>query len=94
MKHGGSGDSKVGHEDLDWRIITAVADAKGVEPLDIDDRLHDIIDVDAVKQLFVGMPDKRSMTEGRVSFTLDGCEVTINEQWDIDVNSHSSVAAD
>ncbi|SFR66689.1 HalOD1 output domain-containing protein [Halogeometricum limi] len=90
QKHGG----KTVDEDLDWQIVTAVADAKGVEPLELGERLHDVVDLDAVKQLFVGMPSSESMVEGHVSFTLDGCEVVVDQSWDVDVIPQTEIAAD
>jgi hypothetical protein len=89
-----SGSSETVDEDLDWQIVMAVADAKGVEPLELGERLHDVVDLDAVKNLFVGMPGEQSLVEGHVSFTFDGCEVVVDDQWDVDVVPPSNVAAD
>lgn len=89
-----SGSSEALDGDLDWQIVTAVADAKGVHPLDLGERLHDVVDLDAVKQLFVGMPNEGSMVQGHVSFSFDGCEVVVDEQWQVDVIPQSNIAAD
>lgn len=83
-------------EDLDWKIVTAVAEAKGVEPLELDERLHDVVDLDAVKQLFVGMPGQKATVEGHVTFALDGCKVVVDQGWNVAVTAlpTTNVAAD
>jgi hypothetical protein len=40
------------------------------------------------------MPGEQSLVEGHVSFTFDGCEVVVDDQWDVDVVPPSNVAAD
>jgi hypothetical protein len=82
--------------DLDWKIVSAVAEEKGVEPLELDERLYDVVDIDAVKDLFVGMPNRPALVEGRVTFTLAGCEVVVDQAWNVDVTAVPSpnVAAD
>lgn len=83
-------------EDLDWKIVSAVAEEKGVEPMDLDERLYDVVDLDAVKDLFVGMPNRTALVEGQVTFTLAGCEVVVDQGWNVDVTAVPSpnVAAD
>lgn len=94
MTQAHSDGGKAANEDLDWEIVTAVADAKGVGPLELGERLHDVVDLDAVKQLFVGMPGRESPVRGHVSFTFDGCEVVVDDEWEVDVVPRGNVAAD
>ncbi|MDS0300409.1 hypothetical protein NDI76_16805 [Halogeometricum sp. S1BR25-6] len=96
MNQMGKNDGAMVDEELDWKIVSAVAEEKGVEPLELDERLYDVVDLDAVKELFVGMPNRAALVEGHVTFTLAGCEVVVDQAWNVDVTAAPSpnVAAD
>lgn len=51
-------------------VVVAVAEARGVDPTELDPRLYDFVDPDALDSLF------RS-DEGSVAFTMAGCHVTV-----------------
>jgi hypothetical protein len=53
-------------------VVRAVAQARGVEPTELSDRLNDVLDPDALDRLFPGPP-----VEGTVAFPLEGCTVTV-----------------
>lgn len=57
-------------------VVTAVADAKGVDPMELDP-LANAVDPEALDRLFASMRDGRLRTEGRLRFELAGCEVTL-----------------
>ena len=38
-------------DDLSWHIVAAVAEEHGVDPFDIDERLYDVVDVEALERL-------------------------------------------
>lgn len=59
-------------EPLDVAIIYAVAAARGVGPMELDQPLNDVVDADALQQLFAS-------SDGDVSATifLDGYRVTV-----------------
>lgn len=59
-------------------IVAAVADAKGVDPLDLDQRLNDVVDPDALERLFRDAHPGEGRTSGHVAFTLADCEVTVS----------------
>lgn len=59
-------------EPLDVAIVYAVAASKGVDPLGLDEQLNDVVDADALRQLFASGGE--SLT---ARFPLDGCEVTV-----------------
>lgn len=66
---------------LSEAVITAVADAKGVDPLDLGP-LYDVIDPDALNQILprsVGRPP----ISLKVSFTMEGCEVVVHEDGEV-----------
>jgi hypothetical protein len=88
------GATTAGDEDIDWRIVSAVADAKGVEPLELDERLYDVVDPDAIYNLFAGHSGGASAIRGEVSFTLDRCQVTVYDDLTVDVRPLDDVAAD
>jgi hypothetical protein len=87
------GAAAVGDEDIDWRIVSAVSDAQGVEPLELDERLYDVVDPDAIYNLFAGHAESSSV-RGEVSFTLDRCEVTVHHDLTVDVQTLDDVTAD
>jgi len=60
-------------EPLSQTVICAVAAANDVDPLDLDDRLYDCIDPDALDKLF---EPTASGLGGSVQFTMSGCHVT------------------
>lgn len=53
-------------------VIQAVAEAKGVDPLDLDP-LYDRIDLDAVDRLFASA----DVPAGRLTFDVAGCRVRV-----------------
>lgn len=63
-------------DDLSWHIVTAVAEERGVEPLDIDERLYDVIDVEALERIARQAEDSGEV-DLSVSFRLAGCFVTV-----------------
>lgn len=61
-------------EPLSETIVRAVADTLGVEPIDLDDRISDCIDPDALDRLFrPGTPGP----DGLVVFSMAGCRVEV-----------------
>ena len=69
-------------EQVSERVILAVADAKGVDPCDLDTPLYDVVDPDALNKIF-GSAD-RPRTAGRIIFTMAGCEVVVHGDGDVD----------
>lgn len=58
-------------------VVTAVAEAKGVDPLDLDP-LYDSIDPDALNSLFSTRPGA-SASPTELRFETSGCEVVVRE---------------
>lgn len=63
-------------DDLCWRIITTVADEREIEPERIDERLHDVIDVESLAHL-VDQAHRTDSMDLSVSFRMGGCFVTV-----------------
>lgn len=57
-------------------VVTAVAEARDVEPTELPP-LYDVIDPDALDGIFRSQFGGQSLGEGRITFTLAGCEVVV-----------------
>lgn len=66
-------------------IVTAVADAEGVEPTDLSP-LYRVVDTDALDELFTSESSEESRTEQRVSFRYEGYEVTVYSSGRVDLD--------
>lgn len=61
-------------------IITLLADAKGEDPLDIEPRLYDILDPDALDRIFQDTDGQwRASNASRIEFTMCGCHVLVRD---------------
>ena len=83
-----SGDSLV-HD-----IVSTVADARGIDPIEMEERLHDVIDPDALGHLFADRLDGTSRRGGQVTFRLARCEVTVDGDWQVSVRVPEDAGAD
>jgi hypothetical protein len=63
-------------ESICWRIISAVAQERDIDPTSVDERLHDVIDVEALGRLAAQANDSEDI-DLSVSFRLNGCFVTV-----------------
>lgn len=68
-------------------IIGAIADAKGVKATELDTRLYDIIDPDALERLFQNKSNGTQRHGGRVSFTMADCEVVVESSNEVTVTA-------
>lgn len=59
-------------------IVERIADRQGVDPLDLDVPLYEVVDADALEALTNGTMDSRSGANLRVEFTYYGYAVTVN----------------
>jgi len=59
-------------EALSQAVIYGVAELNGVDPLDLDERLYDCIDPDALDRLFT------TGGCGSLQFTMAGCHVDVS----------------
>ncbi|WP_252699659.1 HalOD1 output domain-containing protein [Natronosalvus vescus] len=57
-------------------VVEAVAEAEGVDPLELSPPLYDVIDPDALDQVFAPT-SMESRMEGEVTFSYNGYEVTV-----------------
>lgn len=61
-------------ESLSQTIVYAVAETKGVDPVDLTDRLYDCVDPDALDRLFETGGHEAA---GSVVFSMAGCTVRV-----------------
>jgi len=61
-----------GDEPITEAIVWAVAEAKGVDPLDIDVPLYDSVDPDALERIL-----DADGFDGRIGFSIAGCDVVV-----------------
>jgi len=59
-------------------IVTAVAEAKGVDHRELDGRLFDAVDPDALARLF-----RRPNASGYVVLEIDGVQVRITDDYEV-----------
>ena len=59
-------------------VVMAVAEARGIDPIDLDCRLTDAVDPDALDRLFSDDRLRASRTP-ELEFSLGGCSVTVHE---------------
>lgn len=66
-------------------VIEALAEARGVSPLEIEQPLYDAVDPDALDALFERGDD--ALKSGRVVFTTSGYEVTVTARDEVYVRA-------
>lgn len=59
-------------------IVEQIAACEGVDPVDLDVRLYDRIDLDALEALTTGTSDQQLQANLRVEFTYHGYVVTVD----------------
>jgi hypothetical protein len=65
------------NEPLSETIVHAVADTLGVDPVDLDDRISDRIDPDALDRLFHSHGGDTPSPDGLVVFSMAGCRIEV-----------------
>lgn len=67
-------------------IVEQIADREGVDPVDLDVRLYDVIDADALEALMNGTGDRQPQANLRVEFTYCGYAVTVGKNGRISID--------
>lgn len=80
------GTTQPDYDAVSQRVVDAVAAASDVDPLDLPP-LYDVIDPDALDDLFADTTSTGRTGSARVVFTLDGCEVTVSGDGTVDVSA-------
>lgn len=66
-------------------IVERIADAEGVAPNDLDACLYDVIDPDALNELFANR-DTDTAILGTVSFEFHGYDVTVQRDSTVEID--------
>lgn len=66
-----------GESSVSQSVIEAIAEAKGTDPVELTPPLFEVIDPDALDQLFAATPTNERMG-GQVVFTHNGHEITVH----------------
>ena len=67
-------------------IVERIADCEGVNPVDLDVLLYDVIDVDALEALTNGTSNRQPQASPRVEFTYYGYVVTVGENGRVSID--------
>ncbi len=71
---------------LSGAVLDAVADAKGVDPTELNPPLSAVVNADALDDLFVDTGGEA----GRIVFEYSGCEVTVESDRTVEVRRRPS----
>jgi len=76
-------------DDLCWDIVTTIAEERGIDQRNVDDRLYDVIDPHALERLArqSGETDDISLS---VSFRMAECYVTVTDGGQVRANYPST----
>ena len=69
-------------------VVNAIAEARGVDPADLDTRLYEYVDLSALDRLFSSPDGGSSFQNGRVSFAVADCRVDVDGSGTITVTPH------
>ncbi len=70
---------------LSTTLVMAAADARGVEPSDLQPQLYDIVDPDALDALFESIRANAHSSPVRLTFSEWGCRMTVDSEGLIEV---------
>ena len=76
-------------ESLSIAVIIAIAEHEGVDPVELDTPLYEVVDPDALDALFSGHRDGTGSPRGHLSFSYNGYEVHVTSDGDVRVSDFS-----
>lgn len=68
---------------LSMAVIDAIARREGIDPIELDTPIYEVVDLDALDALTTDVGD----TSIEVSFTYEGHEVTVDDEREIRITS-------
>lgn len=68
------------------KVIEAVAEERGIDPVDMDEKLNEVLDPEAMEHLFRDRPNGSPRAGGTLIFDLAGYQVRIDGDLSVDVN--------
>lgn len=76
---------------LGTTIVERIADRESIDPLHLDQRLYDVVDVDALEELVHSPNGDGPRGDVTVSFTFNGYFVTVESGGDISISDHDTI---
>ena len=73
------------NDSLAVEVMEAVAAAKGVDVMTLETTLYEVVDPDALEQLFEPLADGTPRSGGKLVIEIAGCEVVIDATGDVSV---------
>lgn len=70
---------------LSMAVVKAIAEREGIDPLDMDPPLYDVIDPDALNTLFARPADVGDTRPEEVVFEYNGYEIEVTSDGDVHV---------
>lgn len=64
-------------------IVDRIAEREGIDATDLDSRLYDVVDVDALEALVASVRDRPGHVDLRVTFTFHGYVVNVEGSGDV-----------
>lgn len=77
--------SRISDERVVVKVIEAVAEKRGIDPLEVDEKLNEVIDPEALERLFRDRPNGASRAGGLVIFNFGECEIRIDSDLNVKV---------
>lgn len=74
-------------ENVSHKVVETVAEEAGVDPSDVTSSLYDVIDPDALDQIFATIATADRM-EGQVTFPYNGYVVTVYGDGSVSAKKH------
>lgn len=75
-------------------VVEATAERAGVDPTDLDRPLYDVIDPDALEELFPSDSDGRPACRGHVSFEYGDFHVEVTSDREVRVRDREAVGGE
>lgn len=72
------------YDTVSEEVIFTVAETVGRDPTEVEP-LYDVVDPDALDTLLQSWRDAPARSGGRVEFRMEGCEVTVRANGEVDV---------
>lgn len=82
----GRGRSTTEFDSVAESVVTAVSALTGTDPMELEP-LYDVVDVDALDDLFAPKANGSPRSGGTISFTYCGCRVTVENSEQVTVES-------
>lgn len=81
----------MGSPSLGTTIVERIADRESVDPLDLDQRLYDVVDVEALEEVVHSANGDSPTNDVTVSFTFNGYGVTVVSGGEVSISDRETI---